>query len=139
MASGVSGSVAVGVVSSVAPTLLPGAIALFKSSTPQASISVREGHFVELLPELETGALDVLIGRIWQPQELPGIDQLRLFAEPVVVVAGRNHGLAKRTDLEWSDLVDFPWILPQANSVARRAIDAGFDSAVTVLLHADIS
>lgn len=126
MASGVSGSVSVGVVSSVAPTLLPGAIALFKSSTPQASISVKEGHFVELLPELETGALDVLIARIWQPQELPGIDQLSLFAEPVVVVAGRKHRLAQRSDLEWSDLVDFPWILPQANSVARRAVDALF-------------
>ncbi|WP_416361543.1 LysR substrate-binding domain-containing protein [Leisingera sp.] len=126
MASGVSGSVSVGVVSSVAPTLLPATIALFKSSTPQASISIKEGHFVELLPELETGALDVLIARIWQPQELPGIEQLSLFTEPVVAVAGRNHSLANRTELEWSDLVDFPWILPQANSVARRAIDALF-------------
>jgi DNA-binding transcriptional LysR family regulator len=117
MASGVSGSVSVGVVNSVAPTLLPEAIALFKSSTPQASIAIKEGHFVELLPEMETGALDVLIARTWQPQELPGIAQLSLFAEPVVVAAGRNHNLAKRTDPEWSDLVDFPWILPQANSV----------------------
>lgn len=126
MASGVSGSVSVGVVSSVAPTLLPGAIALFKGSTQQASISIKEGHFVELLPELETGELDVLIARIWQPQELPGIAQLGLFAEPVVVVAGRNHKLAKRADLDWGNVVDFPWILPQANSVARRAIDALF-------------
>ncbi|TNJ47771.1 LysR substrate-binding domain-containing protein [Phaeobacter sp. B1627] len=126
MASGVSGSVSVGVVSSVAPTLLPGAIALFKSSTPQASISIKEGHFVELLPELETGALDLLIARIWQPRELPGIEQLSLFAEPVVVVAGRNHRLAKRSHLDWSDVIGFPWILPQANSVARRAIDALF-------------
>ncbi|MGJ8547713.1 MAG: LysR family transcriptional regulator, partial [Sulfitobacter sp.] len=76
MASGISGAVTVGVVSSVAPTLLPGAIALFKSSTPQASISVREGHFVELLPELQGGALDLLIARIWQPRELSGIEQL---------------------------------------------------------------
>ncbi|UYV39208.1 LysR family transcriptional regulator [Rhodobacteraceae bacterium D3-12] len=126
MASGVAGSVSVGVVSSVAPTLLPATIALFKSSTPQANISIKEGHFVELLPELETGALDVLIARIWQPQELPGIDQLSLFAEPVVVVAGRTHSLANRSELDWSDLVEFPWILPQANSVARRAIDALF-------------
>ncbi len=126
MASGVSGAVSVGVVSSVAPTLLPDAISLLKSSTPQASISIKEGHFIELFPELETGALDVLIARIWQPQELPGIDQLGLFAEPVVVVAGRNHQLAKRSDLSWNDLAEFPWILPQANSVARRAIDSLF-------------
>ncbi|MCX8227373.1 MAG: LysR substrate-binding domain-containing protein [Sulfitobacter sp.] len=126
MASGISGAVTVGVVSSVAPTLLPGSIALFKSSTPQASISVREGHFVELLPELQGGALDLLIARIWQPRELSGIEQLKLFAEPIVVVAGRNHPLARQPDIEWSEVVDFPWIMPQANSVARRAVDALF-------------
>lgn len=126
MASGVSGSVSIGVVSSVAPTLLPGSIALFKRSTPQATVSVSEGHFVELFPQLEAGILDLLIARIWQPQELPGIGQMSLFSEPVVVVAGRNHLLAQRKDIAWSDAVAFPWILPQSNSVARQAVDALF-------------
>lgn len=126
MASGISGSVTAGVVSSVAPTLLPGTIALFKSSTPQAVISVKEGHFVELLPELQRGALDLVVARIWQPRDLQGIDQLKLFSEPIVVVAGRNHQLARQADIAWNEVVDFPWIMPQANSVARRAVDALF-------------
>lgn len=126
MASGVSGSVSIGVVSSVSPTLLPGTIALFKRSTPQANVSVSEGHFVELLPQLEAGTIDLLIARIWQPQELPGIEQMTLFSEPIVVVAGRNHPLAQKKDLVWSDSATYPWILPQANSVARRAVDALF-------------
>lgn len=128
MASGVSGSVSIGVVSSVAPTLLPGTIALFKRSTPQASVSVSEGHFVELFPELESGALDVLIARIWQPQELPGIEQMTLFSEPVVVVAGREHPLALMENPLWGDVVNYPWILPPGNSVARQAVDALFAS-----------
>ncbi|MFD1193161.1 LysR substrate-binding domain-containing protein [Seohaeicola saemankumensis] len=126
MASGLSGSVSIGVVSSVAPTLLPGTLALFKRSAPQASISIQEGHFVELLPELEAGAIDVLIARIWQPQEMPGIDQMALFSEPVLVVAGRDHPLEKKPGLTWADTAAFPWIVPQANSVARQAIDALF-------------
>lgn len=126
MASGVSGSVSIGVVSSVAPTLLPGSIALFKRSTPEAAISVTEGHFVELFPSLEAGALDLLIARIWQPQELTGIAQMTLFSEPVVVVAGRTNPLAENENLTWSDVASAPWILPQANSVARRAVDALF-------------
>ncbi|UOA30180.1 LysR substrate-binding domain-containing protein [Pseudosulfitobacter sp. DSM 107133] len=126
MASGVSGSVSIGVVSSVAPSLLPGSIAIFKRSTPQANVTVLEGHFVELFPELEAGAIDLLIARIWQPQELPGIDQMPLFSEPVVVVAGRHHPLAQQNELAWTDVIPFPWILPQANSVARRAVDALF-------------
>jgi DNA-binding transcriptional LysR family regulator len=126
MTSGVSGSVAIGVVSSVASTLLPGTIALFKRSTPQANVSVSEGHFVELLPQLEAGALDVVIARIWQPRELAGIDQMALSSEPVVVVAGRNHPLAQASDVVWSDVASYPWILPQPNSVARQAVDALF-------------
>lgn len=126
MASGVSGSVSIGVVSSVAPIVLPGSIALFKRSTPQANVSVSEGHFVELFPLLEAGALDLVIARIWQPQELPSIDQMTLFSEPVVVVAGRHHPLAQKKNLAWSDVAESPWIMPQANSVARQAVDALF-------------
>ena len=126
MTSGVSGSVAVGVVSSVAPTLLPTTISLFKRSTPQANVSVSEGHFVELMPQLEAGALDLLIARVWQPQELAGIDQMALFSEPVVVVAGRDHQLAQEAAVKWADVANFPWILPKPNSVARQAVDALF-------------
>ena len=126
MTSGVSGSVSVGVVSSVAPVLLPRTIALFKRSTPQANVSVFEGHFVELLPQLETGKLDLLIARIWQPQELDGIDQMALFSEPVVVVAGRDHPMGQTEDVKWADVASYPWILPQPNSVARQAVDALF-------------
>ncbi|WGW05306.1 LysR substrate-binding domain-containing protein [Tropicibacter oceani] len=126
MASGLSGSVSIGVVSSVAPTLLPGAIAMFKRSAPQATLSVMEGHFVELYPELEAGRIDVLIARIWQPQEIPGIEQMALFSEPIQVVAGRDHPLAQTPTVEWQDVGAVPWILPQAHSVARQAIDALF-------------
>jgi DNA-binding transcriptional LysR family regulator len=126
MTSGVSGSVAVGVVSSVAPTLLPSTISLFKRSTPQANVSVSEGHFVELLPQLEAGALDLLIARVWQPQEVAGINQMALFSEPVVVVSGHNHPLAQETAVKWADVANFPWILPKPNSVARQAVDALF-------------
>ena len=126
MTSGVSGSVSVGVVSSVAPTLLPKTIALFKRSTPQASVSVLEGHFNELLPLLEAGTLDLLIARIWQPQELVGIDQMALFSEPVIVVSGREHPLAQTSNVKWAEVANYPWILPQSNSVARQAVDALF-------------
>lgn len=126
MTSGVSGSVSVGVVSSVAPTLLPNTIALFKRSTPHASVSALEGHFNELLPLLEAGTLDLLIARIWQPQELEGIDQMTLFSEPVIVVSGREHPLAQLSNVQWADVVSYPWILPQSSSVARQAIDALF-------------
>ncbi len=126
MASGVAGSVNLGVVGSVAPILLPPAIALLKRSGPEATISVTEGHFVSLYPQLESGMLDLLIARIWHPQDLPGIEQSVLFSEPLVVVAGRDHPLGRSAQVGWEDAIEWPWILPQANSVARRAVDTLF-------------
>ncbi len=126
MASGVSGAVTIGVVSSVAPLVLPGAISLFKRSAPHASLSVVEGHYVSFYPMLEAGQIDLLIARTWQPQELPGIEQAVLFSEPIVVVSGRAHPLSKRESLDWAEAVQWPWILSQPDSVARRAFDAFF-------------
>ncbi len=126
MATGVSGSLAIGVVSSVAPILLPGTLSLLKGSAPHANVSVFEGHFVSLFPELESGALDVVIARIWQPRELAGIEQMSLHSEPLVVAAGRTHPLARAKTLAWADVASSQWILPQANSVARQAVDTLF-------------
>jgi DNA-binding transcriptional LysR family regulator len=126
MSSGVSGAITVGVVASVAPIILPDAISLLKRSAPEASVSIIEGHFVSLYPEIEAGKMDLLIARVWQPQELPGVEQRVLFSEPLVVVGGRDHPLAQFGSVDWAQTSDCPWILPQANSVARRAVDTLF-------------
>ena len=126
MASGVAGTVNIGVVSSVAPIVLPPAISLFKNAAPTASLAITEGHFVSLYPRLEAGQIDLLIARIWQPGDLEGIDQMVLLREPLLIVAGRNHPLASKDRITWKEAVSWPWIRPQPDSVARRAGDALF-------------
>uniref|UniRef100_UPI003BA8AFD3 LysR family transcriptional regulator n=1 Tax=Stappia sp. TaxID=1870903 RepID=UPI003BA8AFD3 len=126
MASGVSGTVSIGVVSSLAPTLLPPAIALFKRSAPAASLAVTEGHFNALRPRLEAGKLDLVIARVWHPGDLPGIEQSVLMSEPVVVVTGPGHPLARHPGITWPDLSECLWLLPQSDSVARHALQAFF-------------
>lgn len=126
MSSGISGSVTVGVVSSVAPIVLPGAVALFKRAAPSAGLTVIEGHFNGLLPQLQAGQVDLLIARTWQPQALEGIDQSVLLRENVVVVGGRDHPLGRQGAVDWAEAVRWPWILPHPTSVARQAMDAHF-------------
>ena len=123
---GVAGAVAIGAVGSIAPILLPPAISLMKRSAPQANISVTEGHFVSLFPSLESGAIDMLIARIWHPQDIPGIRQKVLLEEQIAIVAGKDHPLARETSLGWGEAVEWPWILPLGNSVARQAVESFF-------------
>lgn len=124
MRKGLSGAVRIGSVSSLAPILLPDTLALFKQSAPRASVSVVEGHINSLMPELRSGMIDVLIGRVWQVQPVEGVNQEILMREPVSVVAGRDHPLAGRLSVGWEQAIGWPWILPPAGSVARRAIQS---------------
>lgn len=87
MASGVSGSVQVGAVSSVAPSLLPGAIALFKSSAPQSSVSITEGHFVSLYPLLDTAGLLSQARCFWKPEAVETKGSVDLFRRCLLQVA----------------------------------------------------
>ncbi|MGR2737016.1 LysR family transcriptional regulator [Billgrantia sp. Q4P2] len=121
---GLGGRVVVGVVTSIAPTLLPEAIRLLKITAPPAIVSVVEGHFNQLLPMLESGGLDLLIARVWEPVFREGIEQATLLREPILLVAGVQHPLAGRQDIDWKDAVAWPWISPAAGSLARQGIDA---------------
>ncbi|MEZ5730384.1 MAG: LysR substrate-binding domain-containing protein [Burkholderiaceae bacterium] len=121
---GIGGRVSIGAVTSVAPTLLPEAIRLLMAAAPAAVVSVTEGHFVQLLPQLESGALDMLVARAWQPFSKPGIEQASLYREPVLVVVGAKHPLGSRADVVWADALQWPWIAPAPGSLAREAIDA---------------
>ncbi len=126
MCKGLSGHIGVGTVTSLAPLILPNAISMLKQTAPLASVSVVEGHFVTLLPRLQSGEIDMLLARTWQPEEIDGIHQMTIASEPISVVTGRDHPLAKRKDIDWEDATEWPWILPQSGSVARHAIDAFF-------------
>ena len=128
MRKGLGGQVSVGVVTSLAPILMPDAIAMIKQTAPQATISIREGHFVSLLPALQSGAIDLLIARAWQRTEIDGIQQIELMHEPLCVVAGHEHPLASAEAVDWPEAMRWPWILPEAESVAGRAVEAFFSA-----------
>lgn len=124
--AGISGSVSVGVVGSVAPTLLPRSIALMNSVAPNVKLSVYEGHFVSMLPLLNDNSIDLLIARSWQPQEFTGVNQRLLYEEKLRVVAGPQHPLTRERHVSWADVVSWPWIFSHEKSVARQGIMALF-------------
>ncbi|MDD7972340.1 LysR substrate-binding domain-containing protein [Roseinatronobacter alkalisoli] len=122
IAAGISGTVSVGVVGSVAPTLMPQAVVLMGNIAPNVNLSIIEGHFNSMLPLLNDNSIDYLIARAWQPQEYPGIAQRKLYNERLTVAAGPAHPLARSRVLSWTDAMRWPWIFPHERSIARQAI-----------------
>ncbi|WP_337263945.1 MULTISPECIES: LysR substrate-binding domain-containing protein [unclassified Serratia (in: enterobacteria)] len=107
------GSLAIGCSSLLAVTLLPKLVELFKASTPQANLLIREAQLSTLLPALQAGKLDFAVGT--SSPELPLQDLVLepLFSAPFCVIARRGHPLAQATTLH--ELHEAKWLLPETD------------------------
>lgn len=115
---GLGGNVRIGVASSLMPTIVPEAIRLMIQAAPSCVVTVSEGHFGQMLPQLYAGDLDLLVMRIWKPFTMEGVEQLSLGREPLVVVAGTDHPLARQKDIGWESVLEWPWLKAASGSLA---------------------
>lgn len=120
---GLSGHVRIGVAASLMPTILPEAIRLMVQAAPSSVVTVSEGHFNQMLPMLYGGEIDLLVMRIWKPFTLEGIEKLSLGHEPLVVVAGTDHPLARRSEVGWEAAREWPWLRAATGSLATEGMN----------------
>jgi DNA-binding transcriptional LysR family regulator len=127
LVSGSSGSVRVGVLATAALELLPRSIAALKTRQPNVTVIVREGTIEALLPELWLGNLDLIVGRLPERRIAGAVNEKTLTEEGVSLVTGPHHVLATRKRLRWSDLTDFPWVMPPVNTLLRGPLERAFE------------
>ena len=123
---GLSGQASLGTVLSPGTSLVPPAIALVKERRPGLRISVELDESKPLVRKLLQGDLDMVIGRILEPQ---GADMLRfepLANEQHAVIASADHPLAGKRGLMLADLASQSWIWPEPGNVVRDRLDASF-------------
>ena len=123
---GHSGLVRIGMMASIAPTLLTDAL----TSTPEllagAQIRILEGAHDMLAERLRHGELDVVVGRVRPDTALDGLEVLALLQEEFAAVSGTRHPLARRRRLRFDEVLDQPWVLPPAAVAVRQGLDAVF-------------
>ena len=86
----------IGALPSVAPALLPLALARLRSHWPALQIVVKSAANAVLLDELRAGELDLVAGRMSDPRLMTGLSFELLYTEPLVFVARSGHPLAQR-------------------------------------------
>ncbi|WP_347554174.1 LysR substrate-binding domain-containing protein [Robbsia sp. KACC 23696] len=123
LSSGTEGKVHIGMLPASASVLLPQALSLLKQRSPGTNVSVMEGTTATLLPDLWQGRLDLVVGRLPPPDTLGSFDEKELLEDPLVLVTGRHHPLARKKTLQWSDLRPYPWILPPPGSILRDPLE----------------
>ena len=84
----------IGALPSVAPALLPLALARLREHWPAAQIAVKSAANAVLLDELRAGELDLVVGRMSDPRLMGGLSFELLHTEPLVFAARAGHPLA---------------------------------------------
>ena len=96
------GTIRIGVLQSLGPYLLPHILPELHKSYPSLKLYVREGMPQALLNGVDDGSLDLLLF----PLPVAGADlhTVRLFREPLWIVAPYDHSLSEKDLAERSDL-----------------------------------
>lgn len=125
LADGEVGTVTIGTLLAGSNVLLPRAIATLKRERPGITVIVQEATFDAQAPRLLDGEIDLILGRLNPIEDLHGLRQITLYAEPVRLVARRDHP-ARRPGLALEDLMDYPWVLPLEQTALRQELEQIF-------------
>lgn len=128
LSSGMDGRVAIGTVLTPATGLLPAAVLRLKRDYPRLHVAIEVDSSKSLIAHLQAGQLEMVVGRILDPEAEAELDFEPLSDEPHCIFARAGHPLEHRADLCLADLADAGWILPAQGSILRDRINALFVS-----------
>ncbi len=119
-------------------TLMPLAIAAFRSAYPEVTLSLVEGEPEDLVPRLRDGEFDLgLIFEFEGTGELgPGLRSSPLFEDPMRLALPKGHRLARADQVTLGGLSDEAWVqTSEASACARHVVRvcraAGFEPRVS--------
>lgn len=118
---GQGGALRVGVLPTVATRVFPSIVLRFRELRPEILLKVETGPHHHLIRLLRDGGIDLMIGRLPDVSEMPGLSFEHLYDEDVVLVGRAGHPMA-----DWpiaAALAAAPLILPPSTALIRRAVD----------------
>ena len=130
------GTLRMSTLTSAAATLAPPAITRFRERLPEVALSISVSDPRTVLDQLRDGDVDLAVCNEDTHLDLPDIDGVRLFEEPMFIALARTHPLANRRRLRLAELADEPWMLgtadacPDSSRFVRACHSAGFDPRI---------
>jgi DNA-binding transcriptional LysR family regulator len=120
-------------------TLMPMAIASFRSRHPEVTLTLAEGEPEEIAPRLHAGEFDLALLFEFADSEDPRRDRLSrvaLLEDPLYLALPGKHPLARQAAVRLEDLQGEAWVQTSASSpcarhVVRSCHIAGFEPNVS--------
>jgi DNA-binding transcriptional LysR family regulator len=117
-------------------TLMPLAIASFRTRHPDVELTLAEGEPEQIAPRLRAGEIDLaLLFEFGDAAPGDELARVELLADPLYLALPREHALARRRRLRLEDLRGEAWVQtsstsPCAREVVRSCHAAGFEPNV---------
>ena len=127
--NGITGYVRLGAIIAAVPAPITQALSRMADAYPTVEVSLSIGTSDVLLPELNAGRLDFVVGSIAGAVGGDLLTYSPLVEDVAVVVAGSTNPILRLGDLTLKDVFSERWILPPAGAPELRSIEAAFNSA----------
>lgn len=131
-----AGRLRMSTLTSAAATIVPVALAQFRERLPDVELSVSMSDPYGVLPMLRSGDVDLALCNDESHLDLPDVDGIVLFEEPLRIALPRHHRLAGRKRLNLAELAEERWMLgtahacPDAGRFVRACHAAGFEPQI---------
>ena len=105
----------------MACTLLPDVMAAFRAEHPGVQVRLADCAVESVLARVSAGEVDLGIG----PERPTGLDMAaqELFDMPFMAVFPRGHALERLPNIDWSDVLQHPFIALQGQFTERLSLD----------------
>ncbi len=127
--NGITGYVRVGAMISTVPSPVTQALARMAEAYPTVEVSLHVGTSDVLLPEMNAGRLDFVVGSIAGAVGPEPLTYSPLIEDVAVVVASATNPILRQHNLTLKDVFSERWILPPAGAPELRSIEAAFNAA----------
>jgi LysR family transcriptional regulator, hydrogen peroxide-inducible genes activator len=97
-----SGMLRLGAIATLGPYLMPHLLGPLRKQFPRLQLLMKEGLTDELIEDLRNGMLDAVLAA--PTFDTDGLRVIRLFEEPFLVAAPKNHAFASRSTVRPKDL-----------------------------------
>jgi len=99
-------------------------VSTLKARAAEVGIRIYEERFASLATLLNDGVLVLVIARETTHPLSAGFVQRQIMSDPLLIACATRFRPRKRRTLQWSDLQDWPWLVPPRGSTTFMHLES---------------
>ncbi|HEX6093141.1 MAG TPA: pca operon transcription factor PcaQ [Dongiaceae bacterium] len=116
-------AIKVGALPTVSTRVMPTAVQLFKQENMGTVVRVITGANSVLLSQLRTGDLDLVVGRLADPDLMTGLSFEHLYSETVSFIVRPGHPLLALKPFDLRKFTEYTVLMPTEGAIIRPMVD----------------